>query len=60
MLEKIGNSGKEWYRWENMVNMEKWWKMRCNTMECDTLPECGRNGKKWELYIIIVNCNYSL
>lgn len=37
-----------------MVNMEKWRKMRCNAMECDTLSKCGRNGKNWELYIIIL------
>ena len=53
-MEKIGNSGKKWYRWENMVNMVKQWKMRCDAIECDTFPKCGENGKKWKLYIIIL------
>ena len=33
--------------------------MRWDAMENDTMPKYGENGKKWELYIIIVNCNYS-
>lgn len=37
-----------------MVNMGKWWKMRFGAMENDTLSKCGRNGKKWELYNIIL------
>ena len=37
-----------------MVNMGKLWEMRCNAMENDTLPKCGRNGKNWELYNIIL------
>ena len=39
--------------------MVNWLKMRCDAIENDTLPKCGKNGKNWELYIIIVICNYS-
>lgn len=34
--------------------------MRCDAMKSDTLPKCGKTGKNWELYNIILDCNYIL